>query len=336
MIQIPILVLSLLLQDPQSVEGTQEPETAANPVSHVEAELQDPHSAVTKEDVGVVWERHMNEEVEDARVWHIPLIDPLVGEIDLPQFSPIRIGSLSIDLSPTKHVIWLLIAASLCAFVLIWTARRNHARHPTRAPSGLANAIEAFVIYLRDEVVMRSVGPGGERYVPFILTIFFFILFTNLLGLVPFGATATGNISVTAALALLSLVAIEVGGFLHLGPRGYLRTIVFVPHGVNIVWQIIITPLMSVIELVSKFARIFALAIRLFANMIAGHFVILAMVGLIFLAGAAASSAKYFVWPAPVAMTVAVMLLEIFVAFLQAYIFVMLTSVFIGLVRQPH
>jgi len=291
------------------------------------------HGGAAEQDVGAAWNAHMIEEVADAH--HFPV--PFLGtEIHLPEWPPLHLGSLTIDLSPTKHVIWLLIAATLCALTMVWVARRTHGRGAERAPGGLANVIEAFVIYLRDEVAMRNIGKGGERYVPFVLTVFFFILFTNLLGLVPFGATATGNISVTAALALLSLIVIEIGGLLHLGPVPYLRTIVYVPEGLRWYMQIPMAIIMTPVEATAKLARIFALAVRLFANMTAGHFVILALLGLIFLAGASASAIKWVVWVGPVLMAVGILLLEIFVALLQAYIFTMLTSVFIGLVRHPH
>ena len=291
------------------------------------------HGAEGGQDMNAVWNSHMMEEVSDAHHFIIPGFGT---EIHLPEFPPLHIGSLAIDLSPTKHVVWIMIAATLCALTMIWTAQRTHGKGAERAPKGLANVIEAFVIYLRDEVALRNIGHGGERYVPFVLTLFFFILFMNLLGLVPFGATATGNIMVTGALAVLALVAIEVGGLLHLGPRAYLKTIVYVPEGLPWFGKIPMALIMTPVEAIAKLARIFALAIRLFANMTAGHLVILSLVGLIFMAGAGAGSIKYLVWPAPVLMAVAIMLMEIFIALLQAYIFAMLTSVFIGLVRHPH
>ena len=308
---------------------------------------QEPHGGSGEtQDIGTVWNAHMLEEVADAHVFHIPLVDPLLAPladrvgvsypIPLPHWPPIHIGALTVDLSPTKHVLWLLIAATICAVTMIWTAQRTHGVRAERAPKGLANVIEAFVIYVRDEVAMRNIGAGGERYVPVVLTLFFFILFMNLLGLVPFGATATGNVSVTAALAIISLIVIEVGGAMHIGPRAYLGTIVYVPQGLPWFGKILMGLIMSPVEFIAKLARIFALAIRLFANMTAGHFVILSLIGLIFLAGASDSAIKYAIWPAPVLMAVAIMILEIFIALLQAYIFTLLTSVFIGLVRHPH
>jgi F-type H+-transporting ATPase subunit a len=291
------------------------------------------HGSEGQQDVGAVWNDHMMMEVADGSHFIIPFVNL---EVNLPHWPPLHIGALTIDLSPTKHVIWLAMAATFCAIVMIWTARKTHGRGSANAPKGLANVIEAFVIYVRDEVAMRNIGKGGEGYVPFVLTLFFFILFLNLFGLVPFGASATGNIGVTASLAILSLVAIEVGGLIHLGPRAYLKTIVYVPEGLPWYGQIPMALIMTPVEAIAKLARIFALAIRLFANMTAGHLVILSLVGLVFMAGAAEGPIKYFVAPAPVLMAVAIMMMEIFIAFLQAYIFAMLTSVFIGLVRHPH
>lgn len=290
-----------------------------------------------QESIGAVWNEHLLAEVADSHHWPVPFIGV---EVPLPQWPPIHLGTLAIDLSPTKHVVSLLLASTLCALVMIWTARKMHGERAHEAPSGLANMIEAFVIYLRDEVAMRGMGSGGEKYVPLVLTLFFFILFANLLGLLPFGSTATVNIAVTGALAILALVVIEGGGLLSLGPLGYMKTIFIVPPGLSR-WGIIallpILLILAVVELLAKLTRIFALAIRLFANMTAGHIIVLSLLGLVFIIGGQASGAGRVIGVGgPVAMAVAVMLLELFVAFLQAYIFALLTSVFIGLVRHPH
>ncbi|MGH7699493.1 MAG: F0F1 ATP synthase subunit A, partial [Gemmatimonadales bacterium] len=199
-----------------------------------------------------------------------------------------------------------------------------------RPPRGFAGAIEAMALYIRQEVILPTIGPHGEGYVPYLLTVFFYILTCNLLGLLPWGATATGNISVTAALALVSLVVIEVSGMRTLGLRGYLGTIFYVPHGLPTLLKPVMLVIMTPIEIIGKLAKPFALAVRLFANMTAGHVVVLALIGLTFffqsvLVGVAAS-----------AMATGIMLLELFVAFLQALVFTLLTSVFIGLMRAEH
>lgn len=282
----------------------------------------------------------MRHHVADGRVIDLAPF----GEIPLPQFPPLDLGPLTIDVSPTKHVVFLWIAAVLTLLSMTYVARVSVKRDPGRqAPTGFANLIEAFVIYLRDEVALRNIGHGGERLVPYVLTLFFFILYCNLLGLVPWGATATSNIAVTAGLAALSLILIEVSGFLSLGARGYVKTIVFVAEGLPWYGRVLMAVVMTPIEILGKLAKPFALAVRLFANMTAGHFVLLSLLGLILTYGAlvqASGVSPKLVGGVAIAGSIAlalfVMVLEIFVALLQAYIFAMLTAVFMGLIRQAH
>ncbi len=260
---------------------------------------------------------------------------PFVGEVPLPQWAPIHLGGLTIDLSPTKHVVFLCLAALVVALLFITMARAVQRKYTDKAPSGMANALEAIILYFRDEIVRRNIGHGADAFAPFILTLFFFILTMNLLGLLPWGATATGNLSVTAALAVVSLIVIEVSGFFALGPGGYAKTIFYAPKGMGAVGTAMMMVIMTPVELVGKLAKPFALAIRLFANMTAGHTVILSLVGLIFVFGHL-TLGRWGVAVGSVGMSLAMMLLEIFVAFLQAYIFALLTSVFIGLIRHAH
>jgi F-type H+-transporting ATPase subunit a len=249
-------------------------------------------------------------------------------EVALPQWAPIHLGSMAIDVSPTKHVVMMLVAALLACIVLIGAARA-HVRH-THAigrPKGFASGIEAMVLYIRQEVAIPNLGHHGEKYAPFILSLFFFILFANLLGLIPYGSTATGNISVTATLAIITFIVVELAGMREQG-IGYLNTIFYwnkdLPMPMRILMFIVLTP----IELVGKITKPFALTIRLFANMTAGHIVVLALIGLIF------TFKSYVLGVAPLAMAVAIMMLELFVAFLQAFIFSLLASVFIGQIRE--
>jgi F-type H+-transporting ATPase subunit a len=257
------------------------------------------------------------------------------GVIHLPHWEPVHVAGLTIDLSPTKHVVFMAIAALLVAAVFIAVARAISGKYRGRAPSGLSNAMEAMILYFRDEIVRRNIGHGADGFTPFILTLFFFILTMNLLGLVPWGASPTGNIMVTGALALVSLVVIEVSGFFALGPGGYAKTIFYAPKGMGPVGTALMLVIMTPVEFLGKLAKPFALMVRLFANMTAGHTVILSLVGLIFVFGSAAGI-RWGVAGGAVGMSLAMMLLEIFVAFLQAYIFAMLTSVFIGLIRHAH
>ncbi len=252
---------------------------------------------------------------------------PFYKEIHLPEWEPVRVGPLLLDFSPTKHVIFLLLAATLCILVLVGTARSHQrASRQIGRPRGFAAGMEGVVLYLRNEVILPNVGKNGNGYVPFLLTLFFFILFANLLGLVPYGSTATGNISVTAMLAIITFVVVEIAGMRSLG-AGYLGTIVYWPHDMPLAMKLPMTLVMTPVEIIGKLTKPFALAIRLFANMTAGHIIVLAIIGLIF-------TFRSVISGAPFLMAVAIMMLEIFVAFLQAFIFTLLSAVFIGQIRE--
>jgi F-type H+-transporting ATPase subunit a len=256
--------------------------------------------------------------------------------IHLPRFEPVHLGPLVLDFSITRHVLFMMFAAIIVAVLLITAARgarREQASGAGRGPKGAANVVEAMILFIRDEVALKNIGHGGERYVPYIVTVFFFILFCNLLGLVPWGATPTGNISVTAALAVFTFVTVEIAGMRSLGFKGYMGTIFYAPHGMHWAMKIPMYLIMTPVEFLGKLTKPFALAMRLFANMTAGHAVVLALVGLLVVASQAGA---LWVAPAPLLMAVAIMVLEIFIAFLQAYVFSVLSSVFIGLIRHAH
>jgi F-type H+-transporting ATPase subunit a len=267
--------------------------------------------------------------ITDAHTLDYPCLHTgFVCEYELPRWSPIHIGGLTVDISPTRLVVMLWIAATLCIVTTLLALRAHNRRtRDGRAPSGIGNGLEALVLYLRNEVIIPNVGPHGNGYVPYLLTIFFFILFANLLGLVPYGATATGNIAVTGTLAILTLIVIELAGMRTLG-WGYVKTIVFWPHDMALGMKLPITFILTPIELIGKFTKPFALAVRLFANMVSGHVVLLALISLIFTFG------SWILVPAPVLIAVSISVLELFVAFLQAFIFTLLSSVFIGLIRE--
>jgi F-type H+-transporting ATPase subunit a len=255
--------------------------------------------------------------------------------IPLPHFEPVHIGGLTIDLSPTKHVVFMFLAALLCLLVFIPIGRAMRDKYTDRAPSGLANAMEALIIYFRDEVVRRNIGHGADAYTGYILTLFFFILFMNLLGLMPFGSTATGNFMVTGALALMTFVVVEISGMRTLGFKGYMRTIFYAPPGLPPIGQAALLVILTPVEFLGKLTKPFALMIRLFANMMAGHTLVLSLLGFIFLFSGI-GAAKWLVAGGSVLIVIAIMALEVFVAFLQAYIFAMLSAVFIGLIRHAH
>lgn len=256
--------------------------------------------------------------------------------LELPRFAPIHVGGLTIDFSPTKHLMFMLVAAALVLLVFVSSARAiARAQAAGRPAKGFAGAMEATALYIRQEVILPNVGHHGEGYVPYLLTLFFFILGMNLLGLLPGGATATGNISVTAALAIVAFLVIEITGMRALGTAGYLKTIFYLPQGLpggigGSILKVVLLAVMTPIELIGKLAKPFALAVRLFANMTSGHVLVLALIGLTFI------FKSYTVGIAAASLATGVMLLELFVAFLQAFVFTLLTAVFIGLMRAEH
>ena len=246
-----------------------------------------------------------------------------------PLWEPVMIAGFPVNFSPTKHVVMLFIAAFLVSAILIGTAQAHKKHHhEVGRPKGFAAGLEAMVLYMRNEVILPNVGHHGEGFVPFLLTIFFFILTANLLGLIPYGSTATGNIAVTATLAIITFVTVEIAGMRALG-AGYLSTIFYWNKDLALPIRIILFLITSPVELIGKFTKPFALAIRLFANMTAGHIVLLAFLGLIFTFAGPVSSAPFL-------MAVAISMLELFVAFLQAFVFTLLSSVFIGQIREAH
>jgi F-type H+-transporting ATPase subunit a len=236
-----------------------------------------------------------------------------------------------IDVSPTKHVVYMAVAALLVFLSIWWGGRQVVRRHREgKAPRGFGGTVEALVLFIRNDVAIANIGHGGERFAPLILTLFFFILYCNLLGLLPWGATPTGNVAVTGGLALMAFLTIEGSGMAALGPKGYLKTIVMVPPGMTGIGALIMAMIMTPVELIGKIVKPFALCLRLFANMTAGHFVILALLGLIFVFG------NWLVAGGTVLFVLFMLVLELLVAFLQAYIFALLTSVFIGLMQHEH
>jgi len=270
--------------------------------------------------------------ITDAKHIEFPCIKSLrewACEATLPSWN-VHIGGKTVDLGLTKHVVFLFIAAAATLILLLGVAaaHKRHS-HAVGRPRGFAAGMESIILYLRNEIYMPVLGGhGGERYVPFCLTLFFFILWCNLFGLMPWGSTPTGNIAVTATLALITFVVVEIAGMKALG-KGYLGTIIYWPHDQPFIMKALMTPIMTPVEIVGKFTKPFALTIRLFANMISGHVIILALIGLIFMFG-------FKVFIAPLAMALFIMLLEILVAFIQAFIFSLLAAVFIGQIRAAH
>jgi len=246
-------------------------------------------------------------------------------ELEFAPFGSITLPHLSLfglDISITKHVIFLWIVAILL-IVAFKIAANSYKK--SLVPRGNANFLEVLIVFVRDEIAKPTIGKGYEKFLPYLLTVFFFILFSNFIGLIPNGATVTSNISVTVTLAVISFLVVQAGGMMKNGPLGYFKGLI--PSGVP-AWLL---PVMFVVEILGLFTKPFALAIRLFANMTAGHIVILALIGLIFF------MQTLFVAPVSVAFALFIYLLEILVALIQAYIFTMLSSLFIGMaVHQDH
>ncbi|MCL4548468.1 MAG: F0F1 ATP synthase subunit A [Bacteroidetes bacterium] len=239
------------------------------------------------------------------------------GVVNLPQ-----IHLFGIDISITKHVVFMWIAFILLVVTLRYVAKSYK---KSLVPKGITNLTEVLIVFVRDEIVKPTIGKGSERFIPYLLTVFFFILTCNFLGLIPYGSTATSNIAVTATLATISFIVIQVGGMMKNGAVGYFKGLI--PHGIP-AWLL---PIMFIVEILGLFTKPFALAIRLFANMTAGHVVIMALLGLIFILH------TYFVVPVSISFALFIFLLEILVALIQAYIFTMLSSLFIGMaVHQEH
>jgi len=259
-----------------------------------------------------------------------------IGKLEWHKWPDLHIGNFAINLTPTKHVVFMVIAAVL-VFLVMKLAGMALARQRAgeKAPRGFAAAMEGLVLFVRDEIAIANIGHDGAKFAPLIMTLFFFILFANLLGLLPWGASPTGNIAVTGALALLVFLTIEIGGFLKLGPKGYMRTIFPKVPGLGGTGGVVMSVAMAPIEIIGKLVKPFALAVRLFGNMTAGHFVILSLFGIVFLFGNLGVW-SYGIAGVTVLLVVGIMLLELFVAFLQAYVFALLSAVFIGLMQHEH
>ena len=248
--------------------------------------------------------------VQDSHELHLPFLT-----IELPHLPSFTLAGITFDMSITKHVVFLWFAAFMLCLVAILVARRNARRD---VPHGFGNVLEAMILFVRDDIVLPNMGTAGLKYMPYLLTTFFYILLMNLLGLIPYGASATGNVNVTAGLAIIAFVMIQTAAIRAQGFKHYLAHLTGGVH-----WSL--WPIMIPIEVLGLFTKPFALCIRLFANMTGGHIVLVSLIGLIFI------FKSYIIAVAPAGFVVAINFLELFVAFLQAYIFTMLTSLFMGL-----
>ena len=225
------------------------------------------------------------------------------------------------DLSMTRNVVQMLLALFLFTFIMFRVAARyKKGIGVTSAPKGSQSLLEPIITFVRDEVAKPNLGASYPRYLPFLLTVFFFILVNNIFGLIPGSANVTGNIAFTVVLGLLSFVVILISSNKHYWGH------IFNPPGVPFGVKLILVP----VEFLGVFIKPFALIIRLFANMVAGHIIIICLISLIFIFGELSPIAGWGASPLAIGFTVFIYMIEVLVAFLQAFIFTMLTAVFIG------
>ncbi len=239
---------------------------------------------------------------------------PPFGEVALPK---IVVGGY--DISVTKHVVMLWLVSATLLIVFSFVGGKYKKMTARQSPKGLANAMEALIEFVRLDVAKSNIGPGYEKHLPYLITVFMFILFCNLFGLIPYGSTATGNINVTLTLAVFTFFITQTAALKAHGVKGFLEHLTAGTHWA--LW-IILVP----IEIIGLFTKPFALTVRLFANMTAGHIIILSLIFISFIL-------KSYIVAAAVSVPFAIFiyLLELFVAFLQAFIFTMLSALFIGL-----
>ena len=266
---------------------------------------------------------NMGKQVGEMIMHHITNgneVDLGFTKIHLPAIASFEVAGVHIDMSITKVVFFMMVAAFLLVLMALVVRRKIGL-----VPQGMANFVETLVLFIRDDVAKQTMGEhAAAKYTPYLSTTFFFILTCNLLGILPGGTTPTGNVNVTAGLAGIAFFMIQFAGIKKLGIGGWLGHLM--PPGVP--WWL--APVMIIVEILGMFAKPFALCIRLFANMVAGHVVILSLIGLVFILG-------WAIAPITLGFGLFMYVLELFVALLQAYVFTILTSLFIGLlVHSEH
>jgi len=237
---------------------------------------------------------------------------------------PLAVGPFTLK---SKHTVFFLGAMAL-VILIAQAAVRSY--RGGRIPKGIGAAVESLVVFVRDEIAEANIGHGdGRKFTPLLCSFFFFILVAALLGLMPFAATSTGNLAVTLGLAIVSFAAQQYAGISKYGVFGHFHNIV--PPGLP-AWLL---PIMIPVEIISMFTKPFALMIRLFANMLAGHMVITTLIILIPLMAKMTPLAGVAMTPVSIGLSLFIMLLEVLVAFIQAYIFTLLSAIFIGMYAHP-
>ena len=310
LVKIALLVIPLLF-------GFVAPTVAASEGEHGEAVMHE-EAAVHADEAHGEAGGHGEGGAGDVIMHHI--LDSNLMEFDpFGKFALPKIVIGGFDISITRHVVFMWLAAAILLLVFGYVGNQYKSVNNRKAPGGLANAMEALVEFIRLDVAKSNIGEGYEKHMPYLLTVFVFILVLNLLGLVPYGATATGNVNVTLTLAVFTFFITQVSALKAHGIKGYLAHLTAGTH-----WALWI--IMIPIEVIGLFTKPFALTIRLFANMTAGHIIILSLIFISFIL-------KSYIVAVLVSVPFAIFiyLLEIFVSFLQAFIFTMLSALFIGL-----
>jgi F-type H+-transporting ATPase subunit a len=236
------------------------------------------------------------------------------------------------DFSITKNVLSLFISIILLVFIFLSIAKRYKDNY-NRPPKGIQSWLEPIILFIRDDIAKASIGEEKyEKYLPYLLTAFFFILINNLMGLIPVipgGANLTGNIAITMILALITFITILLNG-----SKDYYMHIINAP-GVPW-WLKLPVPLMPVVEIMGVFTKPFVLMVRLFANITAGHIIALGFYSLIFIFGEKSAIQGYGVSIVTIVFTIFMGLLELLVAFIQAYVFTLLSALYIGMALEQH
>jgi F-type H+-transporting ATPase subunit a len=271
---------------------------------------------------------HGKEDYEGFRISHSKEFEGKIVELDA---NGTEIGK-PIDFSITKVVAELFLSVIILFWVFISMAVKA-TKNRDKAPSGIQNLLEPVIIFVRDQVARPTIGDKKyEKYMPFLLTLFFFILLENIIGLIPippFGANVTGNISITMALALFTFAITTFSGNKHYWKEIYNPDVPW--------WLKFPIPLMPIVELTGVITKPFVLMVRLFANMMAGHMIITVFVSLIFIFGSLmGAGAGFGVSPLSIAFSVFIMLLDVLVSFIQAYVFTLLSSLYIGMATAEH
>ncbi|HLF34638.1 MAG TPA: F0F1 ATP synthase subunit A [Cyclobacteriaceae bacterium] len=253
---------------------------------------------------------------------HHALVEHRGYRMESDHIIPVEEGRSVVDFSITKNVASMFI----CMILMLWIffrVKRGYRVNDGGAPSGVQSFFEPIIIFIRDEVAKPNIGVKYERFLPYLLTIFFFIWFNNMMGLLPGSANVTGNIAVTMTLAVFTFILTQISG--NKAYWGHIFNTPGVPW-----WLKIPIPLMPLVEMIGVFTKPFSLTVRLFANITAGHIIILSLFSIIFIFES--------IWIGPVSVLFAIFMnfLELFVALLQAFIFTILSAMYLGGAVAEH